>query len=106
MIKSSEPLSMLEVKEMLKDKDQEETKIKAVMAYIKKFSKIKPEKAKALKKELIELNIIKLKNRHISKIIDILPEDTDDLKKIFVGEDITLDQNESNNILSVVKKHK
>jgi len=106
IIKSSESLSMAEAKEILQEKDQEDPKIKKVMAHIKKFSKLKPEKAKALKKEIMDLNIVKLKNRHISKIIDIMPEDNDDLKKIFVGEDITLDQNESTNILTAVKKHK
>ena len=106
IIKSIEPLSMPEVKEILQEKNQEDPKIKKVVGYIKKFSKLKPEKAKALKREISELNIVKLKNRHISKIIDIMPEDMDDLKKIFVGEDITLDQNESINILNVVKKYK
>jgi len=106
MIKSSEPLSMSEVREILQSKDQEEEKIKKIIAHIKKFSKIKPEKAKALKKELNELNIIKLKPRYISKIIDILPEDADDLKKILVREDITLDQNEISKILEVVKKYR
>ena len=106
IIKSAEPLSMSEAREILQEKDQEDPKIKKVMAHIKKFSKLKIEKAKALKKEIAELNIVKLKNRHISKIIDIMPEDTDDLKKIFVGDDITLDQNESTTILNAVKKHK
>ena len=106
IIKSADPLSMPEAREILQEKDQEDPKIKKVMAHIKKFSKIKIDKAEALKKAITELNIVKLKIRHISKIIDIMPEDNDDLKKIFVGEDITLDQNESINILNAVKKHK
>jgi len=106
MIKSSEPISMAEAKEIIQAQNQEEEKIKNVNIFLKKFSKLSTEKAKTLKKEIVELNIIKIKNRHIAKIIDILPEDSDDLKKIFVGEDISLDQNESSNILNVVKKHK
>jgi DNA-directed RNA polymerase subunit F len=106
MIKSSEPISMAEAKEIIQAQNQEEEKIKNVNVFLKKFSKLSPEKAKTLKKEIVALNIIKIKNRHIAKIIDILPEDSDDLKKIFVGEDISLDQNESSNILNVVKKHK
>jgi DNA-directed RNA polymerase subunit F len=108
MVKDVEVLSMAEVKETLTKYPQSEDnkKAKEVMDYIKKFSKIKPEKAKDIKKALNDLNIIKLKQKHIAKIIDVMPEDAEDVRKIFVGEDVTLDQDEITSILDAVKKNK
>jgi DNA-directed RNA polymerase subunit F len=108
MVKDVEVLSMAEVKETLTKYPQSEDnkKAKEVMDYIKKFSKIKPEKARDIKKALNDLNIIKLKQKHIAKIIDVMPEDAEDVRKIFVGEDVTLDQDEITSILDAVKKNK
>jgi DNA-directed RNA polymerase subunit F len=108
MAKDVEVLSMAEVKEtLLKYPQSEDNKrVKEVLEYIKKFSKTKPEKVREIKKALNELNILKLKPKHISKIIDLMPEDVEDVKKIFVGEDVTLDQDEINAILDAIKKNK
>lgn len=140
MIKSEEVLSLDEVRETLKKKEEqmrekegkqargEESKEReekgegregeekeeeggregimgSTFAYAKRFSKLKIEKVKELKEELKKLDIMKLKERHIAKIIELLPEDTEDLRKIFIGEEVSLDQNEIEKILAVVKKH-
>jgi DNA-directed RNA polymerase subunit F len=42
-----------------------------------------------------------MKEEHISKIIDITPENQEDINKIFVG--INLDENESKKILDTIK---
>lgn len=108
MIKNNEVLSLAEVKEILSKYPQgeENKKAKEVLTYIKKFAKQKPEKIKECKKALIELNIIKLKPSHIIKILDMMPEDIEDVRKIFVGEDVSLDQDEINSILEAIKKTK
>ena len=72
------PLTLAEVYELAKSSEKEE-KIKD---FIKKFVTIKPEKAREMKKELEELSIIKIKDKHIVKIIDFMPEDASDLNKI------------------------
>lgn len=145
MIKSEEVLSLDEVRETLKKKEEQMTEkegkqskeeeskereekgegrgreekeeegerveggregiMGSTLAYAKRFSKLKIEKVGELKEELKKLDIMKLKERHIAKIIDLLPEDTEDLRKIFVGEEVSLDQNEIEKILAVVKKH-
>jgi DNA-directed RNA polymerase subunit F len=108
MVKDVEVLSMAEVKETLTKYPQAEDnkRVKDVLDYIKKFAKTKPEKVKAVKKAISDLNIIKLKPKHISKIVDVMPDDAEDVKKIFVGEDVTLDQDEISAILDAVKKNK
>ena len=95
-------LDLGEVKKILGSLDSE--KKKQLEGFIKKFSKIKQEKAGQLRKGLSELGLLKLKEEHIVKIIDILPEDAPDLNKIFI--DISLNEDETNKILEVIKKHK
>jgi len=110
MIKSTNVQALGEVKEILenldKDEKEENKRAKGTLIYIKKFVKAKPEQTKKLKESLQNLNIIKLNQKYIAKIIDIMPEDTEDLKKIFVGEDFTLEQDEINSILEVIKHNK
>ena len=103
MIKNAEHLNMAGVKKILGGIEDSEKK-KQLESFIKKFSKINAGKSEQLKKELTALGLLKLKQEHITKIIDILPEDAPDLNKIFV--DISLDEDETNKILEVVKKYK
>lgn len=101
MIKKSEPLSLTEVKDLLK-KIPESEKIKEVSAYLKKFIKADSAEVKKLKKEIQE-QLPNLGMEHIIKITDILPRDTEDVRKIFV--DTSIDENEITKILEIVKKY-
>ena len=47
--------------------------------FIKKFVKISPKEAKELRKKLEGLNLVKMDNMSISKLIDILPEKTEEV---------------------------
>lgn len=93
------PLSFVEVKDLLGDLKVEN---KELDGFLKKFIKVKS--ADDLKKELNSLGLIKLKQEHIIKIIDIMPEEASELNKIFI--DVTLDENETNKILEIIKKNK
>lgn len=104
MIKNKEPISLAEAKEICKDKEENE-KAKAIVSYAKQFTSMKLEDVLKMKKELQSLNIMKLKLNHIVRIIDIMPEDSDDVRKIFV-DDISLDQDEISKILETVKKYR
>ena len=57
--------------------------------YISRFVK---KDAKKLKENLGKLGILRLKDKHINKIVDILPKDIDSLKSILSGENLTLKQ--------------
>jgi|SRR3989338_4522656 len=96
-IKNNEPMSMVEVQEYV-DKDSEVSK------FIKKFTKLTPKDAAGMKKSLNGLGLMKMKSEELSKVIDILPENEEDLNKIFVS--ISLDEDESKKILDVVKQFK
>ncbi len=99
MITNTKPLSMaetLEYTEREKDSGEELKK------FVKKFVKIKPEKAKELRKKLEALDLIKVKPEHIVKIIDLLPENQENLNKIF--SDVSLDEDESKKILQTIEE--
>ena len=72
--------------------------------YLKKFLKTKKEQAEKIKQGLEEMDLLKLKREHIVKIIDLMPEDASDLNKIFI--DVSLNEEEINKILELVKNSK
>ena len=94
---------MNEAEEILKDIPAGEKKEEAE-TFLKKFVKAKPAQAKKIKEELEKADMLKLKREHIVKIVDMLPEDASDINKIFV--DISLNEDETNKILEIVKKSK
>jgi len=99
MIKNNKILSMAECLEYVKDKEDTE-----IVGFIKKFAELDSKQAKEMRKKIEELSLIKIRPAQIAKIIDFMPENIIDLNKIF--EDITLDENESNKILDIVKQYK
>ena len=105
MIKEMEPLSLAEAKKIVETvKEDDEEKSKEIRGFLKKFIKLDAKKAEELKKDLGNLEIIRLKKEHIVKIIDLLPEDASDLNKLLT--DVSLDEDEIKKILEVVKKHR
>lgn len=99
MIRNTESLSMIESVDYLKKTEDKE---KELAGFIKKFAKLKVKEAKELRKKMEELNLIKVRAESISKVIDIMPENIQDLNKIFV--DVSLDEDESKKILEIVKE--
>lgn len=103
MIKERAPLNMYETLDLI-DGLKETDRSKDIKAFIKKFSETTPAKAKKLKEELENLNLIKLKNTDIVKIIDVLPENAVELNKIFT--EVSLDSDETSKILDAIKNNK
>ena len=70
--------------------------------YVDTFSNLDIKKAKDIEKKINELNIARIKDKHIAKIIDLMPRDIDILKSIFSGENVTLKQEDLAQILEVL----
>ena len=104
MIKQSRAISLAEVKEILSKKETD--KAKNTLQFMKKFGKLSSQKAKEMQEELESLKIFSLKQEDIVKIIDLMPEDPEDLRKILIGSDFSLKQDETSKILEIVKKYK
>ena len=97
MIKNNKPLSMAESKEYI-EKDSD------IFKFFKNFVKFDVKEAKEFRKKLESLDLMKMKELQIVKIIDMSPEDKEDLNKIFIG--ISLDEDETKKILDTVKSYK
>lgn len=103
MIKDKQSLSMaetLDVLQSIKGTDR----INEVQVFIKKFIKLSPEKARKLREALEGLNLLKVKQSDISKLIDVLPEDASELNKVFT--EVVLDTDETNKILETIKQNR
>ncbi|MEK6824185.1 MAG: hypothetical protein AABY06_04075 [Nanoarchaeota archaeon] len=96
MIIKSNSLSASESEEYL-SKTQEDLK-----TFINKFTKLNAKQAKDFREKLEKLKLMKMNASHVSKIIDILPTNLEEINKIFI--DMSLDENEANKILDVVKQ--
>jgi len=101
MIKNMIPLSMTEALAYARGDDDSKTEIKK---FIKKFTNLKPEKAKEMKKKFESLDLMKMKPEHIVKIIDLIPKDSENLNKIF--NDVGLNEDETKKILETNEEFK
>ncbi len=99
MIHSKTPVTLAEVKEIVKDMDEHKT----LKDYLKKFTELSKDKAGKLKDELKKMNNLKMKEEHIVKLVDFLPREAEDVKKIFI--DVSLSEEETNAILDIVRKY-
>ncbi|MBT3577866.1 hypothetical protein HN499_03610 [archaeon] len=99
VITEETPITMAEVAALAGDSDRE----KEIKVFIKKVVKMDAKKAKEMSDELKALDLIKLKDAYIVKIVDFMPEDASELNKVV--SEVSLDQEEINKILDVVKKY-
>lgn len=99
MIRKSEPLSMPEILEYLDKKEEKEANL---IGFIEKFTKLDSKKAKELKSKLEELDLMKIKDEDIVKIIDVMPENSEELNKILSG--VSLDEDETKKIFETIKE--
>ncbi|MEK6897392.1 MAG: hypothetical protein AABW93_02590 [Nanoarchaeota archaeon] len=99
MIIHRKPLSMAEALGYVEDEKDSEADIKKL---IKKFVKLNPEAAIKLREKLSSLGLLKLKQDSISKVIDTMPENQENLNKIFT--DVVLDEDESKKILDATNE--
>ena len=97
MILAKKPLSLAEVKELRKKTEED----KPIDIYLDKFCNATKEKAKKMTEQITALNNPKIRDEQIVKIIDIMPEDAEDLNKIF--NEMGLTEEEANAVLSIVK---
>ncbi|MBS3171007.1 hypothetical protein J4449_00170 [Candidatus Woesearchaeota archaeon] len=101
------PISLPEVKEAIesinkKDKSLSPRETK-VLDYISKVSNLKIKEFNELKKKLEESGVERLKEKHIVKLIDIMPKDIDSLKAVFSGDNVILKQEDLKKILECLK---
>lgn len=75
------------------------------LEYLNQFVTLGPKKADELYKKLTDLNIPRLKENHIHKIIDTLPDDVEGLKVVLQGYPISVTQDSLKKIVAVVQEY-
>jgi len=75
---------------------------KNALEFLRKFSKLSEKKTNELLGELRKIE--KLKEKHIVSIINMLPENLDDLRLLFAHEIISPSEDDRKKILNIVKK--
>ena len=107
-IKNESPIALAELKEkleMIKKRDKDlGFRANKTLEYIEQFLPKKSKDVVAKKKALIDLNIGRLRDRHIVKMLDVMPEDLDSVKAVLAGENVTLKQEDLKKILEVVQQ--
>jgi len=103
------PISLPELKEKLAEIEKRDKELtfrgNKVKDYLNKLIKLDTKQSGELKKKIQDLEIPRLKDRQITKIIDILPEDVDDLRAVFTGETTTVTQENLEKIIEAVKPY-
>lgn len=71
--------------------------------YLKQIG-VDAKKAKELQDKLVGLNIPRLKETHIIKIVDIMPHDAEEVKAVLSGYVLTVSQDNLKKIAKIVKE--
>ncbi|MBN1160168.1 MAG: DNA-directed RNA polymerase subunit F [Candidatus Diapherotrites archaeon] len=75
----------------------------ATLKYVDKFAKISSEAAEKMAKELIDLGF--LDDKEVVKVIDIMPQDYDDINAIVQRRTGVLETSDAQKIIDIVKKY-
>lgn len=107
IIKNEIPLSLINVKEKLEEIKKRDKalsqKASRTVEYAERFTKINKKQAVEINKKIQELNISRIKDKHIAKLTDLMPDDIDSLRIIFASENLTLKQEDLQKILEIIK---
>jgi DNA-directed RNA polymerase subunit F len=109
-IVGKEPMSLSELKIELANiqKRDGEPSFRAgkTIEYINHFKPLTKTASKEFSKKLNDLEIPRLKEEHIVKIIDLLPQTADEVKVILQGYALTVTKENMTKIVDVVKEYK
>lgn len=88
----------------VKDEDRNYEQ-KLTWEHVSKFKKLSVSDVKKLRKELEELDLRRLKEEHVTQIIDILPRNVKELKLVLEPMKINVHEDEYKKISEVVSKY-
>jgi DNA-directed RNA polymerase subunit F len=108
-ILSEQPINMVDLKEELKrirKRDNDLTfRGNRTDEYLNQFVTLKPKEVEEMVEKLQKLNIPRLKDNMIHKIVDILPRTEAELKLILQGYTLTVTGENINKIMKVVTNY-
>ncbi|MBN2459490.1 hypothetical protein JXB28_04365 [Candidatus Woesearchaeota archaeon] len=102
-------MNMVELKEELANIKKRDTELSLrgnkTEEYVNEFASIKPKQAEELYKDIEKLEIPRLKDTHINKVIDMMPESVDELKVIMQGYTVPVTNENLKKIVEAVAKY-
>ena len=105
---SEKPVTITELKQeidKIKNRDKElNFRVGKTEEYLSHFMTLSKAKEDELIKKLEKLNIPRLKDIHITKIVDIVPKTVDELKIILQGYTITVNNDNIKKIVDIIKE--
>lgn len=76
-----------------------------VKEYLDNFgTELSSAKKEQLKKKLLDLNLVRIKEEHLIKIIDFLPKNANELKVVLIAYPLSLPKKDQDSIIDVVKE--
>lgn len=106
-VEEQRAITISEIKEKLEEhkKKVKELNFRAtkVEAYAEDFTQTALKQTEELQKKL-SAALPKLREKHIVKIIDVMPDDINSVKTIFTGEAVNLKQEELKQIVDIVNE--
>ena len=106
-ILQEKPLTLADVNEILKkvkSRDKElNPKALKLQEYINKFNNFNIKEKQEIESKIKQLEINRLSEKNIAKIIDLKPDDVDSLKIILASENLTLKQEDLKKITECFK---
>jgi len=105
---SETPLAMAEVLHMLeKVKKDDELNFRAQKAYdhLTQTSKLSLKKVNELDKKLSDLDVSRLREAHIKKLIDLLPVTEKDAKLVLSGFNVTFTNADLKKMVDIIKEY-
>ena len=109
-ILGEEQITMAELKDELEKIKKRDTELnfraQRTEEYLQSAVSLNRKDAEGLRKKLSELNIQRLKDEHITKIIDLMPKSVEELKTIMAAYIVTLSNDNLKKIVDTVREKK
>ncbi|MFH1133049.1 MAG: hypothetical protein V1735_01015 [Nanoarchaeota archaeon] len=107
---SEQPIMLAELKEELARSRKRDTELsfraQKTEDYLNAITVVKQSKAKELYNAILKLNIPRLKEAHIMKIVDLMPKTVESLKVVLQGYTLTINNENMKKIVSVIAEEK
>ncbi len=105
---SESSIALADVKHIIAQIEKRDTELNYRSAKVKEFldsfDALSIAKKEQLKKKITDLNLVRIKEEHILKIIDFLPTTANDLKVVLQAYPLSLPKKDMDSIVEVVKE--
>lgn len=103
------PLTLGEVKVALGEAEKRDTELNyrslKAKEYLDGLNFLEKKKNLELKKKLMELNLTRLKDEHMAKILDFHPKTLDELRIVLQAYPLSMPKKDQESIVSLINEH-